>query len=62
MRNKLEGCPFCGKRPTVCRGGPGGIVWYIFCSRDGHNVSLQYYETRSQAIAEWNKRATGDAK
>ena len=26
-------CWFCGRKPKIGKGGPGGIVWYISCER-----------------------------
>lgn len=57
-RRALKPCPFCGKRPSIGRGGPGGLVWYIDCDRDDvHDVHVQSSGTRKDAIEAWNKRA-----
>ena len=31
MSDELKPCPFCGKKPSIQRSGPGNLVWYIEC-------------------------------
>jgi hypothetical protein len=56
-QGQLKPCP-CGKKPTMSRGGPGNVVWYITCERDYHNVSIQCLESRDEAVAKWNTLVT----
>src|ERR1035437_8991942 len=59
---KPIGCPICGGKPTINKGGPGDLVWYIACEKfDDHAVLVQWLGTRQQAIINWNTRKTTDA-
>lgn len=59
--DKLKRCPICRRRPSIGKGGPGGLVWYIACdTQDDHVVTVHISGTREAAVARWNRRP-GDA-
>lgn len=53
-------CPFCGKMPSISKGGPGNLVWYIACERGDHVASIQYSGPgeKESAIEMWNTRVS----
>ena len=58
MENKLKPCPFCGRKPKICKRPkfPKGLEWSIYCDRDNVRVHTCSMETRKEAIAAWNRR------
>ena len=61
MASELKPCPFCGSKPTIDRGGPGNLVWYIECEEDEYVASTQSGGMRKEAVAAWNTRPVEDA-
>jgi hypothetical protein len=63
MSEALKLCPFCGKKPSIERSGPGNLVWYVECEGEEpeHTISMQSGGTQKEAIAAWNTRPVEDA-
>ena len=60
--DKLKRCPICRRRPSIGKGGPGDLVWYIACdTQDDHVVMVYISGTREAAVARWNRRPAEDA-
>lgn len=50
-------CPFCEAKGNVIHGGNsrGHLVYFVTC--DNCECRTMHYETKSEAIAAWNRRA-----
>lgn len=56
---KLLPCPFCGAVPDIT--GEDDGIWGVECSsNDPVIVSTIAFETRSEAIAAWNRRTPSE--
>ena len=57
MPVKPIGCPLCGRRPSVGKGGPNDLFWYVGCNeQEGHTVTVTHLGTRNEAMTLWNTR------
>ena len=52
MSDKLKPCPFCGGTPIVS--GCDDTLWSVICKKCA--ASIDYNETKQEAIEEWNRR------
>jgi hypothetical protein len=54
----VKPCPFCGKKPSIERGGPRNLIWHVQCEGDEpeHTVLMKSGWTRKEAILAWNNR------
>lgn len=52
MSDKLKPCPFCGGKAIV--DGCDDTLWSVICEKC--NASIDYNETKQDAIIAWNSR------
>lgn len=52
MNDKLKPCPFCGGTPIVS--GCDDTLWSVICKKCA--ASIDYNETKQEAIDAWNSR------
>ena len=52
MSDKLKPCPFCGGKAIVS--GCDDTLWSVICKKCA--ASIDYNETKQEAIEEWNRR------
>lgn len=52
MSDKLKPCPFCGGTPIVS--GCDDTLWSVICKKCA--ASIDYNETKQEAIEAWNRR------
>lgn len=52
MSDKLKPCPFCGGTPIVS--GCDDTLWSVICKKCA--ASIDYNETKQEAIEAWNSR------
>ena len=52
MNDELKPCPFCGGTPIVS--GCDDTLWSVICKKCA--ASIDYNETKQEAIEEWNRR------
>lgn len=52
MSDKLKPCPFCGGEAII--DGCDDTLWSVICEKC--NASINYNETKQDAIIAWNRR------